>query len=99
MSGASSEQARVIETLNCIIDVERAKGRTLSALDLVLARDAVEVAADLLAAITAHRFDTQHIIDRGAITKPRLADVMLYERAGLEPVVAPCSSGPRTAAT
>jgi len=26
MSGASSEQARVIETLNCIIDVERAKG-------------------------------------------------------------------------
>lgn len=33
-----------------------------------------------------HRFDSQHIHDKGVYPKPRLADVVLYEAAGLPPL-------------
>ncbi len=79
----TSEIAAVIDTLNHVIEAERAAGRTLGALDLIVARDAVEVATDLRLAIAAHKFDTEHIIAKGATNHPRLADTTLYERAGL----------------
>jgi hypothetical protein len=79
----SSEDARVIDTLNHIIAVERAAGRHLSALDLIVARDAVEVAADLQQAIAAHKFDTEHILAKAPASRPRMADTTLYERAGM----------------
>lgn len=58
----------------------------LDAADVIAARDCVEVLRDLLVEVSGHRFDTQHLHDKGVYPKPRLADVRLYERAGLPPL-------------
>lgn len=72
------------------IDLATAEGRNTDALMLSVARDAVALNEELLIEIRSHRFDTAHLVEKLG-RKPRLADQMLYERAGLDAVeVPPC---------
>lgn len=63
----------------------RAAGRTLDSLEVVCARDAVEVLQALHTEVRGHLYDKQHQIDSGLVSVPNLADRMLYEAAGLPP--------------
>lgn len=75
-----------MKRLTVIYERMREEGRGLDALDIVLARDCVEMLDRIMVEIRGHRFDSQHIHDKGVYPKPRLADVMLYEVAGLPPL-------------
>jgi hypothetical protein len=84
----------LIDRLTALHEQLRAEGRTLESLDIVLARDAVEVLETVMVAIRGHRFDTQHIHEKGVYPHIRLADQMLYEAAGLDRVPEVSSDAP-----
>jgi hypothetical protein len=65
-----------------------AEDQGVEALMLTLARDALDMNGQLIAAIRAHRFDTEHLVEKLGEKgyRPRLADQMLYEAAGLDRV-------------
>ena len=81
-----TDVVELMARLTSLYEAARADGRGLDALDIVAARDAVERLEALMIEIRAHRFDTQHIHDKGVYPRIRLADQMLYEAAGLDRV-------------
>lgn len=76
----------IIEVLNRLVRKARAEQQGLDAAALVAARDAVEMHETLMVAVRNHHYDTQHIHAKGVYPQIRLADVMLYEAAGLQPI-------------
>jgi len=78
------ERQRV--SLDALAERLKAEGRTLDYLEVICARDAVEVLQTLHTEVRGHRHDKQHQIDTGHVSVPALADRMLYECAGLPPV-------------
>lgn len=80
-----------VEWLTQAIETAEARGLRADALMFSVARDAVQMNGVLLVAIRGHRFDTTHLVEklgeRGY--RPRLADQMLYEAAGLDRVEVP----------
>jgi hypothetical protein len=81
------------QRLNNLYGQLRTEKRGLDALDVVAARDCVEVLRDLLVEVKGHRFDSQHLHDKGVYPRPRLADVRLYERAGFPPLATKVPDG------
>lgn len=79
-----SDAEKLMERLTVMFETAKAEGRGLDMLDLVLARDAVEINEILMEAIACHRKRTIWLVSRGY--RPRDGDNALYVAAGLEPV-------------
>lgn len=73
------------------IDKATAEERPVDALMLALARDAIDIYGSLMIAVRGHRFDTTHLVEKLGEQgyRPRLADQMLYDAAGLDRVEVP----------
>jgi hypothetical protein len=80
------------ERLTALYEKLRDEGRQLDAMELILARDIVELFQELTVAVRMHHVDTQHVVDKG-VYRTSMADRMLYDAAGLDPILEPAARG------